>query len=102
MRNQPGNISAPNRSGALRTFCVCNSAQFLELVPEELVIDVVVILHFWRLHESSQEARTTVRGSLLQVSIASFHICAEQLGGPFGVAEVLQSIVDVIGQIPLG
>lgn len=46
----------------------------LEQVPEELVVNVVVILHFGRLHKRSQLARTTIGGRLLQVRIAPFDV----------------------------
>lgn len=37
----------------------------LELVPEELVVNLVMELHFLGLHNGSQQARATVGGTLL-------------------------------------
>jgi hypothetical protein len=49
----------------------------LEQVPEELVVHLVVILHFLRLDESAQCARAAVGGRALQIGIAVFHIGAD-------------------------
>ncbi len=76
--------------------------RFLEQIPKELIVDVVVILDFGRLHESSQQARTAVRRGLLQICIAALHFFAEKLGGPICFAEVRQRVVDVIRQVTLG
>ena len=54
----------------------------LELVPEELVIDLVMELHFLRLDERSQQARATVSGCLLKIGKASLYIFTEQLRCP--------------------
>ena len=74
----------------------------LELVPEVLVVNVVVVLHLRRFHERSQQARTAIGRSLLQVGVAALHILAQQLGRPVSVAEVLQRVVDVVRQIAFG
>src|SRR5579862_3870545 len=71
---------------------------FLELVPEELVIHLVVELHFLCLYECPQQARAAVRRPFLQVGVAALHVFAEQLRRPRGVAEILNRRVDVVGQ----
>jgi hypothetical protein len=49
----------------------------LEQVPEELVVHLVVELHFLRLHERPQRPRATVGRRLLQVGVPALHIFAE-------------------------
>src|SRR5277367_3385000 len=73
----------------------------LELVPEELVINFVMELHFLRLHKSTEQARAAVRRRFFQVSVAALHIFAKQLRCPRGVAEILNRRVDVVRQIAL-
>ncbi len=53
---------------------------------EELVVDLVVVLHLRRLDKGAQQARATVRRGLFEVGVAALHVLAEQLGGPFGLA----------------
>jgi len=48
----------------------------LEQIPEELVVDVVVILHLGRLHEGSEQTRTAVGGGLFQVGVTAFYVFA--------------------------
>ena len=74
----------------------------LEQVPEELVVDLVVELDFLRFDESAQRARTTIRGGLFQVGITALHVFAEQRGDPLRFAEVVESVVNVVGQVALG
>ncbi len=52
---------------------------FLEQIPQELVVDLVVELHFLRLDESPQRARAAIGRSLFQVRIARLHVFAEKL-----------------------
>jgi hypothetical protein len=54
----------------------------LKQIPEELIVDVVVILHLGRLHESSQQTGTAIGGRLLQVGVTSLYIFAENFRGP--------------------
>ena len=49
----------------------------LELVPEELVVNFVVELHFLRLDDRAEEARAAVRGRLLEVGVAGFDVIAQ-------------------------
>ena len=74
----------------------------LEHIPEELVVDFVVVLHFRRLHERAQQPRAAVGRGLLQVRVAALHVLAEQLGGPLRLVEVRQRVVDVVRQVALG
>ncbi len=53
----------------LRLAAVC-----LEQIPQRLVVDSVMKLHFGALDDCSQLARRTVGGSLLQIDIAALHI----------------------------
>src|SRR5579859_8171 len=69
----------------------------LKLVPKVLVIDVVVVLHFGRLHECAQQAGAAVGGGLLQVSIALLHFRPQQGVSPLGGSEVFERGVDVVG-----
>src|SRR5947209_7218669 len=73
----------------------------LEQVPQELVVDVVVILHLGRLHKGSQQTRAAVRRRLLQICVATLHVFAEKLRRPVCFAEVRQRVVDVVGQVAL-
>src|SRR6201987_6565107 len=73
----------------------------LEQVPEELVVDFVVVLHFRRFHEGAKRTRATVGGGAFQVREACFYVGAQELGRPGGLLEIIQSGVDVVRQIPL-
>src|SRR5580658_5621942 len=89
--------NAPARARAL------DSVAFgLEQIPQELVVDLVMELDFRRFDEGSQSARATVGGGLLQVGIAAFDVFAQKSCGPLGIAEVLERVVNVVGQIALG
>jgi len=58
------------------------TAANLKQIPEELVVDVVVILHLGRFHERSQQTRTPIGGSLLQIRVPALHIFAENFRRP--------------------
>ena len=49
----------------------------LEHVPQELIVNFVVILHFLRLDERPQQTRATVGGGTLQVGETLLHVRAE-------------------------
>src|SRR5271165_4419786 len=74
----------------------------LEEVPEELVVDLVVVLDFGGFDEGAEGAGTAVGGGMFQIGIAGFDVGAEKLGGPIGFLEVLDGRVDVVGEISLG
>ena len=74
----------------------------LELVPEVLIVDFVVVLHLGYLNNRSKESRATVGGSLFEIREPVFHVFREQLVDPLGFPDVLERIVDVVRQIPLG
>jgi len=61
-----------------------------ELVPEQLIVDVVVELDFGCFDDSAKEFRAAVRRCLLQIGVASFYILAQQCRRPLGVAEEFQ------------
>ena len=69
----------------------------LKQVPEELVVDVVVVLDFGCLNKASQKARATIGSILLELAVALLHICAKQRGSPIRIAEILHGVVDVVG-----
>ena len=56
-----------------------NFGRFLEKVPEELVVNLVVELHFGRFHEGAELARAAIGGSLFQIRVAGFYILAMTL-----------------------
>jgi len=74
----------------------------LELVPEVLIVDLVVILHFRRFDDRTQEAGAAIGRGLLEIGEATLYIGAEEFRGPGGGAEVLESGVDVVGQVAFG
>src|SRR5690242_776330 len=59
------------RRGALRQNC-----SYLEQIPQELVVDLMMKLDFLCLDEGSQRTGTTVGGGLLQVGISAFYVFA--------------------------
>ena len=79
---------------------VCGSV-CLEAVPEGLVVDGVVVLHFRDLDKGSQQAGTAVGGILLQVRVSALHVGPQQFGRPLRVVEVVDRRVDVVRQIAL-
>src|SRR6266404_7483844 len=73
----------------------------LEQVPEELVVNLMVVLHFRRFHECPKRARAAVRGSAFQVRETSLYIGAQQLGCPPRLFKVFERRIDVVRQIAL-
>src|SRR5579871_2278830 len=55
------------------------NCSLLEQIPQELVVNIVMILDFRGLHEGPQKPRAAVGGGLLQVGIPAFHVFAKQL-----------------------
>ena len=49
----------------------------LEHIPQELIVDFVVILHLLRLHERPQQPRAPVRRPSFQIGEAALHIRAK-------------------------
>src|ERR1035441_5204813 len=78
------------------------TAWSLEQIPQELVVDLVVELNLLRLDESSQGAGAAVGGGFLQIGVAAFDVLAEDGRDPRRFLEVVQRLVDVVGQIALG
>jgi hypothetical protein len=50
--------------------------RFLELIPQILVIDVVVVLHLGRFYERAQQACAAIGRRLFQVRIATLNVIA--------------------------
>src|ERR1700730_5957774 len=73
----------------------------LKTIPQELVVDLVVILHLRSLHERPEEPWTAVSRSLLQVGIAPLDIIPKYLPGPLRRTEIVQCSVDVVRQVSL-
>src|ERR1019366_3905514 len=73
----------------------------LEHVPERLVVDLVVVLHFRGLDERSKLARRTISRGLLEIGKPALHIGAKNLADPARRFEVVDSLLNVIGQVAL-
>src|SRR5712691_6355849 len=54
----------------------------LELVPEELVVHLMVILHLGCLYHGAEGARATIRCGALELCVAAFHVGAKKRRGP--------------------
>src|SRR6202790_4928471 len=74
----------------------------LEHVPEELVVDFVMVLDFGGFYEGAEGTRATVGGTLFQIAVAAFYISAKKFGGPLRFAEIFQCDVNVVRQIAFG
>src|ERR1700719_453283 len=48
----------------------------LKQIPEELIVNLVVVLHFRCLHERAQQTRAAISRRLLQFRITAFHVFA--------------------------
>jgi len=82
--------------------CFWNKKLILEEVPQELVVDLMVVLHFGGFDEGAERARAAIGGSAFQVGVAAFDVGAEELGGPVGFFKMVDGRVDVVRKIPLG
>src|SRR5260370_33015650 len=74
----------------------------LEQIPQELVVDLVMELHFGSFHERSEGSRAAIGGGLFQVRVAIFYVFSEKRRRPVGFAEVRQRVINVVRQIALG
>ena len=74
-------------SGAALRYC-----ELLELVPQELVVNLVMELDFGCFDYRTEQASATVCGCLFQFCVAFFHIGTEKFCGPIGFAEVVQAV----------
>ena len=74
----------------------------LEQIPERLVVDLVMELHFGRLDEGAQFACAAISSGLLQIGEAALHVGTQDLGDPLRTLEVVDGRLNVIGQVPLG
>ena len=77
-RSTQANLSSrPERKRSGGTCCF-TTPNLLKLIPKVLVINIVVILHFRRLHKRAQQPRAPIRGSPFQISISLFDVGPEQ------------------------
>jgi hypothetical protein len=74
----------------------------LEEVPEELVVDLVVVLDFGRFDEGAEGAGAAIGGSAFEIGVAALDVGAEELGGPVGLFEMIDGGIDVVGEISFG
>jgi len=90
-KKRPRNIRGRLRCDFLETFLETGSRG-------ELVINLVVVLHFGHFDTVPSARGQRSAAARLQIRIAAFDIGAENLGGPFGFLEVFNSRVDVVRQ----
>src|SRR5438552_13818775 len=74
------------------------ASPLLEHVPKVLSVDLVVILHFRRLHDRAERTGTAVCRSLFQIGVAGLHILTKELCGPLRFIEVVDCIINIIRQ----
>src|ERR1022692_2441679 len=68
------------RTLRLKQSCLETSTNHaLKQIPQKLVVNVVVILHFLRLDERAQQTWTTVGRSLLKIGIPALDVFPENL-----------------------
>ncbi len=70
------------RPHCLRSVASLHSGETLELVPQILVINFVVVLYLWSFHKSPQQPRAPVRRCLLEVGVAVLYVVSQNLGYP--------------------
>ncbi len=70
----PDQARKAKRLGYPRRFAFHHIMRWLELAPEELVVDVVVELDFAGLDHRAQQTRAAISGGLLEVGVALLHI----------------------------
>src|SRR6267378_3183621 len=90
--------NAPESAGA---FCTTFAEIFLELVPQELVVHLVVELDLGDFHYGPQRARTAVRRAAFQIRVAGLDVSSEERRGPLRLLEVFQRRVNVVREVPL-
>src|SRR4051794_29473851 len=71
----------------------------LKQVPQKLVVDIVVVLHFGRFHECAELARAAIGGGAFQIGIALLDVLAEDLRRPGGLIELFDRLVNVVRQV---
>lgn len=74
----------------------------LETVPEELVVDLVVVLDFRGFDEGAQSAGAAICGGLFEIGVACLDVGTEKLAGPLSLLKILQSGIDIVRKIALG
>src|SRR5260370_26128920 len=75
--------------------------RLLEQVPEELVVNLVVILHLGSLYHCAEGTRATIRGDALQLRVAALDVGAKQSRGPLALFEVFAGPIHVVPQVAL-
>lgn len=81
--------------------CFPGGKSALEEVPEELVVNLVVVLDFGGFDEGAEGAGAAVGGSAFEIGVAAFDVGAEEFGGPVGLFEKVDGGVDVVWKIAL-
>jgi hypothetical protein len=74
----------------------------LETVPEELVVDLVVVLDFRGFDEGAQSPGAAISGGLFEIGVACLDVGTEKLGGPISLLKILQSGINIVRKIALG
>src|ERR1700692_1270666 len=82
--------------------CLSASIRGLEHVPEELIVDFVVVLDFGLFNEGAEESWAAIGAGLFQVGVTALDVFAQEGGRPFGNLEVVDRVVDVVGEIARG
>src|SRR5688500_10989144 len=72
----------------------------LEAVPEELVRDLVVVLHLRGLDQRAQRLGAALRGRDRQLRVLVPHLLAQEVGREPAALEEPDGVVDVVGQEP--
>jgi hypothetical protein len=68
--------------------------ELLEQVPQELVVHLVVILHFGCLYHGAEGAGATIRRGALELCVTAFHVGAKKRRGLLRLLEVFNSGVN--------
>ena len=72
-------------------------AGLARIVPERLVVDLVVELHFRCLDEGIQGRERSDWRCLLQIGKTALHIRTEDIGDPLRRLEVVDGCLNVVG-----
>src|SRR5438067_4201921 len=75
---------------------LCKHKNSLKQVPEVLVINIVVVLHFLGFHKCAEQTRAAICGRFFEIGVTTLHICAQQRRSPIRSQEVVESRVDVV------
>src|SRR5260370_3482072 len=81
--------------------CFFSGCFVLEQIPQELVVNLVMELHFGSFHERSERSWAAIGGGLFQVRVAILYVFSEKRRRPVGFAGVRQRFINVVRQIAL-